>query len=218
MLLVPAAAKADALQDRVLAGARAAPADRFAFRRTTAIERSGAERKVAVEDYDPRRPPGARWTLVTVDGRAPTAKEQADARKMKRGDTPSYAEVAKWFGAPATATPAGQGRVLYRFASLPAGTLKLGKHDASADTAAEALVNASAPVPFVERVRFRATRGFRMMLVAKMDSMVSTGRYRRLADGTIVPDGGTSDMAGSIMGKSGTLKVAIDYSDQRAVR
>lgn len=214
-LLVPAAAQADALQDRVLAGARATPADRLAFRRTTAIERTGADRKVVVEDYDPRRAANARWTLVTVDGRAPTPKELADSRKMKRGATPSYSEIAKWFGAPATATPAGQGHVLYRFASLPVGTIRIGKHDASVTTAAEALVNASAPVPYVERVRFRSTEGFRMMLVAKVDSMVATGRYRRLGDGTIVPDGGTSDMAGSLMGKSGTVKVAINYSEQR---
>jgi len=218
LLLVPGAAQADALQDRVLAVARATSPDRYAFRRTTAIERSGAARKVVVESFDPRLASDARWTLVSVDGRAPTSKEVAEARKMKRGPTPSYHEIAKWFGGPASVTPAGPGRFLYRFARLPAGAIKIGSHDASPDTMAEALVNATAAIPFVERVRLRSTKGFRVMLVAKVDAITATGRYRQLADGSVVPDGGTSDTTGSLMGKSGALKVAIGYSDVRAVR
>jgi hypothetical protein len=217
-LLAPAAAHADALQDRVLAAARATSPERFAFQRSVRFARTGADAKTVVEGFDPRRAPDARWQLVSVDGRAPTKKDLADWRKQKRGDTPSYHEVAKWFGGPATATPTGPGRVLYRFARLPAGTFKINNRDLSADTAAEALVNTAGRVPFVERTQLRSTKGFRMMLVAKLDSMTATGRYRQLADGQVVPDGVTSDITGSLMGKNGTMTVRIAYSDQRAVR
>jgi len=217
-VLVPGAAHADALQNRVLAAARATPADGVSFRRSTRIEQSGKPAKTVVESYDPRRAADARWVLETVDGRAPTQKELADARKLKRGDTPSYAEIARWFGSPATVVPQARGRVLYRFARLPKGVLKIGSFDASANVAAEAVVNNSVRNPYVESVRFRSAKGFRIMLVAKVDQFAATGRYRPLANGLVVPEGGTSDMTGSIVGRSGTLKVTVDYSEQRAVR
>jgi len=51
-----------------------------------------------------------------------------------------------------------------------------------------------------------------------VDSMVAAGRYRQLPDGGVVPDGGSSDIAGSMMGKSGTMKVQVSYADLRPVR
>lgn len=217
-ILAPAAACADALQDRVLAAARATPAEHHAFRRTIVIERTGSDRKTIVEQFDPRRAPADRWGLVSIDGRAPTAKELAQARKAKRGPTPSYANLAKWFGGPAVRSDPAPGQALYRFARLPAGTLKVGSRDLSADTQAEALVDSDASVPFVARVRLTSTKGFRMMLVASMKSMTVASRYRPLADGTVVPTDSTSDIAGSLMGKAGALKTVVTYSDYRAVR
>ncbi|MDT9600191.1 hypothetical protein [Sphingosinicella rhizophila] len=80
-----AEAKADDLQDKLLAGARATRADSFGFRRTLVIDSSDNPRKVLVEQYDPRRPLAQQWSLISVDGRAPTAKERADARRPKEG-------------------------------------------------------------------------------------------------------------------------------------
>lgn len=216
--LTATAAQADPLQARVLAAARATPTDRFAFRRTMVIERTGAARKVVVEQFDPRRPAAGQWTLVTVDGRAPTAKEIAESRKAKRGPAPAYANIAKWFGGPATRSDPAPGRVLYRFARMPAGSLKVGSHDASGDARAEALVDTSGAVPFVERVRVTTTKGFRMMLVASIKTMTSTGRYRPLPDGTVVPGDMVTEMTGSLMGKAGQLKTTITHSEFRAVR
>lgn len=211
-------ARADELQDRVLAGARAVRADSHVFRRTLAIERTGAPRQVRIEEHDPRRPSAERWALVSIDGRAPTPKELADARKQKRGPVPSYADIARWFGAPAQRVPAAPGYATYRFARLPKGALKLGPSDASANVTAEAVVNLRGPQPFVERVRWTAAKPFRMMLVASVKSMSITGSYRLLPNGYPVPQALSSDTAGSLLGRSGRLRTAATYADFRPAR
>lgn len=211
-------AQADALQNAVLATAKATPRDLFAFKRTLAFERPGAPRKVVVEQFDPRRPVAAQWTLVSIDGHPPTSKDIADARKRKREKAPSYAEIVDWFGAPATRSDTIPGYATYRFARLPAGTLKIGPHDASADTQAEALVNTKGTVPFVERVRLASTKSFTMMLVASLTSMVVDARYRLLPDGRAVPADTASVITGSMLGKSGQLRASVTYSDVQAVR
>lgn len=213
-----AQARADELQNQLLGAARATRADGYAFRRTLTIERTGVPRKIFVEQFDPRRAVGARWSLVTVDGRAPTPKELAQSAKARRGPVPSYLELADWIAAPATRSSGAPGYAVYRYARLPAGVLKINKHDASADTRAEVLVNLGGRAPFVERVRLTSTKGFRMMLVASVQSMTIDGRYRLLADGQPVPAGTVSDIAGSLMGKAGQLRTTASYSDFQKVR
>ena len=217
-LTLAPAAHADALQDQLLAGARAVRADAYVFRRTLAIERTGAARQVRVEQYDPRRPTPARWALVNIDGRVPTAKELAETRKQRRGPVPSYADLARWIGAPATRAPAPPGYVLYRFARLPKGALKLGPADVSGNMGAEALVNVKGARPFVERVRWTANKPFRMMLVASVRSMEIKGRYRLSADGQPVPADLSSQTAGSLFGKSGQLRTSATYDGFQSAR
>lgn len=211
-------AHADALQDQVLATARATRSDIYAFRRTIAIERTGAARQVFVEQFDPRKPAAQQWTLVSVDGRAPAEKDLNGWRKGDRGPVPSYGQIAKWFGGPATRSDGPAGYVTYRFARLPAGALKIGSHDASADTQAEALVNTQGRIPYVERVRLVSTKSFRMMLVASVQSMAMSGHYRQQADGVPVPAESTSRIIGALFGKDQTIQAVATYSDFQKVR
>ena len=214
--LASGAARADELQARVLAGAKTTRTEGYAFRRTLTVEATGEKQKVYVERYDPRS--AARWTLMSVDGRAPTGKETADAAKSKRGPHPSYARLAEWIGSPAARSEPAPGYVLYKFPRLPAGTAKFGSHDASADTRAEALVNAKGRVPFVERVRFTSTKGFRMMLVASVKGMTDDSRYRQHPYVTVIPDEGNSVITGSMLGKSGQMRTKIEYAGFERVR
>lgn len=209
-------AHADALQAKIVATARATPTARHAFRRTLAFERTGAPRKTYVEQFDPSRAPAERWSLISIDGRAPTPKEIATSRKANHGPVPSYAQLAEWFGSPATRSDVGGG-VLYRFARLPKGIFKIGSHDASADTQVEALVNTGGAVPFVERVRMMSNKSFSVMLVASLRSIAVDQRYRLLADGTAVPSEATSALTGAMMGKAGTMRTDTRYSEFRAI-
>jgi hypothetical protein len=216
--LAGGAARADPLQDQVVASARATRTDTYGFRRTIEIESNLAKRKVFVEQFDPRRPAPDQWAIISVDGRPPTSKEVADRRKSQRDPFPPYFAVSKWFGAPATRSETAPGYVTYQFASLPPETLKFGSHDASADTQAQALVNIKGNVPFIERLNLTSTKGFKMMLVAALGSMTFTMRYRQLADGYIVPLDALSDITGSAMGKAGQMHTSASFSDFQAMR
>ena len=133
LLAVAAPASADPLQDRVLAGMRGVGTVDVGFTSTTTIERTGAAAQEVVARYDPRGATGKRWTVSRMNGRAPTAKETANVLKAANGTpVPAYARLTEWFGGPATRVGQTAGSVTYRFARLPAGTVKIGKHDASA--------------------------------------------------------------------------------------
>lgn len=217
--VLPTPAFADALQQQVLAGARAVSEEDFAFTQTMVNQRSGEGAKTYVARYDPKRPKPSRWTLISAEGRAPKPKESAQLAKQGASNpVPSYARIATWFGAPATRSAGSDGKVIYRFASLPMGTIKMGSHDASADAAAEALVNTSGKTPFVERVRVTMAKPFRMMMVAKIERVDATSLYRMLPDGRPVIVSTNSDMTGSVLGKSGSFKSRVSYTDMRAAR
>ena len=217
LVAAPTAAQADTLQQQVVAAAKAADADDLAFTQAIRVERTGEATRDIVQRYDPRG--GAtKWTLVKVDGRAPTAKEMKDAVKRSgRGRTPSYSRIADWFGAPATRIATTPTSVTYRFAKLPKGALKMGPHDASANTSAEAVVNTAGRVPFVERVRLTSNAPFSMFMVVKVARFTVNGT-NRLVDGRPVSDTTTTEFAGSFMGKPQTMRTRTTYADVRTAR
>lgn len=211
-------ARADDLQDQVVAVANATRANMVGFRRTVTVESNLAKPKTYVQQFDPRQPAGAQWQLISVDGHAPSAKEAEDARKSTRDPFPPYVAVAKWFGAPAARSETAPGYAIYQFASLLPGTLKFGSHDASPDTQAEAVVNTKGTAPFIEQVHMTSTKGFKTMMVASLRSMTFTMRYRQLPDGSIVPADAISDITGSAMGKSGQMRTTATFSDFQTVQ
>jgi hypothetical protein len=211
-------ARADALQDQVLAAARTIKPAAYRFLRTIATSATGNEQRTFVEQFDPRKPANEQWTLLSVNGQAPTAKQLASARKARREPMPGYFEQIKWFGGAATRADSAPGSVTYRFASLPKGTLKIGSHDASADTQAEVLVNTRGRAPFVEAVRMTTTKSFSMMLVASVKSVVISYNYAALDDGQVMLTGTTSQISGSMMGKSGEMRTTMTLADYQPAR
>jgi hypothetical protein len=217
-LAASTAADADALQQQVLAAAKTVTPRDFAFTQTLHAQRTGKPAQDSVQRYDPRRGTAA-WSLVKVDGRAPTAKENADAAKsFSKATVPSYARIAEWFGAPATRVATTPTSVTYRFASLPKGVIKMGSYDASANTSAEAVVNTAGRIPFVERARFFSNTAFRMMLVAKVERFIVNSTNRLLPDGRPVPASVVTEFAGSFLGSAQTFKMQMVYSDVQAAR
>lgn len=210
-------AGADALQDRVLAGIKATDTRDVGFVRTVRMERTGSGAQEFTTRYDPRAIPP--WSVLKVDGRAPTAKEAADIVKSSAKSPPqAYARLARWFGGAAVRIADAPGQVTYRFTGLPADTMTIGSHDASADTVADAVVNTSGPRPFVERVRFSSARAFRMMLVAKVERFAITASYAPMPDGRLFPSGTDSEIAGSMMGKAGSIRTRSRYSEVHGTR
>lgn len=219
LLGASASASADALLDRLVADARAVGPDDFAWTRTLRSEQRGGDRveiRTVIERYDPSRAAGQRWTLVSIDGRAPTPQEIKDhAKTSAQAMVPNYGRLAGYFGAGAQRTEQG-GRTVYRTAKLPSGALTIGKTDLSAHARAEAIV-AEGPKPFVERLEIVSMKPVRVMLVAKVDRLDATSRYKLMPDGRPVLVEQTSEMRGSMMGRHGTLRTLATFSDHRAV-
>ena len=211
------------LKDRVLAQAQSISPDDYAFTRTVRTDQTSAggktEKKAAVEKFDPRKPAGERWTLVSVDGAPPSADASNRFRKesAKRRIVPGYHRLANYFGAPATASTDSRGRTVFRFPALPKGSLELLATDVSRNASAEVSVVEANGVPFAEQVRITVTP-MRLKLVMKLDKFESTARYRMGPDGKPFLMEQTSDMAGSGLGMEGKMRTEVTYSDYQAVR
>lgn len=180
-------------------------------------EQTGKPRRTVVEQFDPRRPANRQWLLVSVDGRAPTADERAEFDKSPRGKVPSYTNLSRWIGSDATKSDASPGYVSLRFKSLPAGTLMIASHDASADAQAQALVNTKGKIPFVERVQMTSDKGFTFMLMVSVQHVAVGGKYALDQRGRPVPAETTVDIQGTLLGKSTRLKTVATFSDFQPV-
>lgn len=210
----------DELKQRILQQARAMSADDYAFTRAIRTESTSngkTEQHVNVEKFDPKKPAEGRWTLVSVDGTAPSVDAlktfQTDSGKRR---VPGYHRLANYFATPATTSTDAHGRTVFHFATLPKDAVKVMDTDVSPNTSADASVSEANGGAFVEQVHF-TVRPMRLKLIMKLDGYASTARYRIGPEGKPLLMEQTSDMSGSGLGKEGKIHTAVTYSDYRAV-
>ena len=211
----------DELKQRVVAQAQSVNPEGYAFTRTTHSEATFIGKKakvvsVSVEKFDPTKPADARWTLVSVNGAPPSAAALKKYRKKaaKRRVVPGYHRIANYFGAPAIVSSEAGGKTVFRFATLPKGSVSIEGTDLSHLATAESSVTQADGAPFVEQVRF-ALLPRRAHVI---DRYETTFRYRIGPDGKPFLTEATSDLFGSGMGLKATMHTAATYSDYRAVR
>ena len=135
----------DELKQRVVAQAQSLSADDYAFTRTIRSEATFIGKRVkavSIENFDPTKPADARWTLVSVNGAPPSAAKLRKYRKKaaKRRVVPGYHRVANYFGAPASVSSDADGKTVFRFATLPKGSISIQETDLSQLATAEASV------------------------------------------------------------------------------
>ncbi len=211
-----AAETGNALKQQLVDGAEKARSLSFAFTRTTKSEASiGKEGPhLVVEKYEPK----GKWTLVSIDGHAPSAEEMSAYQKPgSQRRVPAYDRVAAYLANAVPAAPDRRGRAVFHFDSLPKETTIVMETDVSGNAVGDVYVNTGGPTPFVEEVRMRVNRAIRIKLIAKMESWEGTTRFRFPGDGHPFPVEQTSDVVGSILGKSGKIHSVSTYSDVRLV-
>lgn len=218
---VLAQGKTDELKQRILSQARALTADDYSFTRTIRSEQTSGgktEKRAIVDRFDPSKSPSDRWTLISIDGAAPSADEHDRYRKeYSKRRVPGYYRLANYFGSNATTSTDSRGRTVFHFTALPKGTLTVMDTDVSAKGVVDAYVGEANGVPFVEETRVRLTQPTRIKLIAKIDRYESSSRYTLRAEGRPVVVEQASDMAGSGMGQAGRIQTVITYSDFRPV-
>ncbi len=178
---LPAAAPAFAQTDPVLARilAESAKAKPVAFERTVKAEVVGDKGSVVVDRFNPGGATGGQWTLVSIDGRKPTAKEIEDHRKATAQlPTPGFHRISKMFATPPVRRSEAQGRISYKWDSLPEGAVVTPGGDISKNLSAEMVVEPVAGTPQIASVRVFATQPFSIRSVAKMNMFDSASQYR----------------------------------------
>lgn len=206
-LLCIAASPVEQTRDRILAEARAIAPATLAYDRTMTVTQAGGGDKATQTRVD--RWDGKTWTLLSLDGKPPSASDAAKYRKATTAaNVPGYHRLAMLAGA--TAATDAQGRTVLRLANLPPASVITNGKDVSEHFHAEAVV-ATGPRPFVQQLRVTARAPFRMMLVAKIESFTTVSDYRF--------DGSTprlvrqlADIRGSMMGKDGMQRIETIFT------
>jgi len=207
VVAAPAAAQ-DALLQRLIADSARVPATGFAFERTVSALNDG-QKIVAVHRYDPAAP--ARWTLVSVNGKPPTAKEaESFAKDAASGPTPSYHRVGRILASGAKRVP---GTDCYRVTKLPADLFTGVVRNYVDKLYMDACVGGTPDNPLVTETRVRTVAPFRVALVGKIDLFEGMTRYVPGPDGRPRLREQTQNIRGSALGSSLDTDAAITYRD-----
>ena len=205
---VGAALPADPLLQKIIAGARAVPPASIRFERTTKAggrDQSGpAESEVRVDRWD-----GRQLTRISINGRPATAEEVDKVRKAAT-TVPGYHRVADYLAGGARRTSEGTGQVGYHLDRLPKGIVNMGG-DRSDKIAGDVTIDTAGPQPFVSRVHFYTTKGFSIMLVARVDRFDQVLEYRLGSDGRPMLVRSIQMMAGSQFGKTGETRTESNF-------
>lgn len=208
-----ASAAPDPLRDRLIADARALAPATMSFDRATSITKTSG----ASSDTDRRVDhwSGKAWTLVSVNGKPPAADAIASyAKQANAAIVPGYYRLGLFLSGTTTKSTDAQGRVVYRIDPLPAGSVNIGG-DVSNKVAADATVDTGGGTPFVTHFRLFAHAPFRVMLIAKIDSLETATDYSRGPDGRPVLVHSVNTATGSQFGTGGTQRTEIAITNLR---
>jgi hypothetical protein len=182
----PANAQADPALRQILAESARAPVP--AFERTVRAElRANPDKEpaVVVDRFVPRDAVSGTWTLVSIDGRKPTADEQARHRKANAdGPVPGFHRLHKVLGTPPARRTEAGGRVTYFWTSLPEGAVVTPGGDISGKLSAEATVEQVDGRPLISQVRIFAAKPFSIRSIAKMNMFEGVSQYKPGPGGT----------------------------------
>jgi hypothetical protein len=211
---------AEILKQRIIAQAQSVAPNDYAFTRTVSFDIAAAgnrQKTVRVEKYDPTKPAAARWSLVSVNGAAPSAKAlRKFRREVRKRPSFGYHRLATYFAAPAAAVADAEGRTVFHLASLPKGSIIVGKSDISRLASADVVVTEGSGNPFAEQVHL-SLEPTRRLLVFKLDRCEVTCRFAVGPEGKPLLVDETAEMAGSGLGFKGRLRSVATYSDYRFV-
>lgn len=206
-LVLAAAPAPDALLGRILSDARQVDATSFAWERTIDATISG-KHQVRVDRYDPRAPQP--WTLLSVDGKPPSAGDLKTYTQLTRQSRPpNYGRVGEVLSAGARRIAPDR----YQVDPLPASALDGRMAMFASRLTYEARVTGPADKPYVSEVRVYAAEPFRAKLVAKVEAFEAVSRYSPGPDGRPRIREQVVRVRGSAFGKSFDTDQTMRYRD-----
>jgi len=213
--------KSDELKQRILAQAQNLGADDYAFTRTVKTEQTSngkTEQHVNIDKFDPAKSGDARWTLVSIDGAAPSADMLSRYNKeTPKRRVPGYYRLAKYFSSPSSTSTDSRGRTVFHFNSLPKDTAIVFDSDVSSNASADVSIGEANGTAFAEQIHL-TVKPMRLKLIMKLEHYESTARYRIGPEGKPLLVEHTADMSGSGMGQEGKAHTVITYTDYRSMK
>lgn len=182
MAAAPGDLRLEPLREAIITDARAADPAGMAFERTTTAVRRGPgmnEKTVTVERWD-----GQRWTLISVNGKAPSATQLKSFRKATAANpVPGYHRLAALMAAASDISIDDEGRQVLKIPVLPAGSVRTDTADISGHLSGEAVIATTDGKPWVARLKVRARENFKLNLLIKVTNFEQTSDYRLGPDG-----------------------------------
>ncbi len=195
------------LREAIISDARAADPAAMAFERTTTAIRRGPginEKTVTVERWD-----GQRWTLLSVNGKAPSPTALKTFRKaISVNPVPGYHRLAALMAAASDISLDDEGRQVMKIPVLPAGSVRTDSADISQHLSGEAVIATTDGKPWVARLKVRAREDFKLNLLIKVTNFEQTSDYR------LGPDGRPRLAAQSALSKGNLMGIAGGQTDE----
>ena len=214
--LLVAAAPADELRleplrDAIITDARATNPAAIAFDRTTTAVRRGPgmnEKTVTLERWD-----GQRWSLVSVNARAPSATQLKQFRKATAANpVPGYYRLAALMAAASDILVDDEGHKILKIPVLPPGTVRTDSADISAHLSGEAVIAAGDGRPYVARLKVKARENFKLNLLIRVTNFEQISDYRLGPDGRPRLASQSADSRGSMFGFTGGQTDEVVYA------
>lgn len=202
LALLLAAAPVDPARDVIIKQAAAMSPGQIKFTRTVTLTRrapTGTSKTVRVDSWD-----GQRWTLISIDGKPPTAEQKAEAERMAAaGNVPGYHNLGKMLAVATSSRRDADGRLVLVIPRLPAGMVRSGSADISDNLAGEALVATAKGKPFVQQLKVTAREPFSLNMTTKVTGFAQVTSYQLDAKGQPRLVSQHSDSTGSMFGFEG---------------
>jgi hypothetical protein len=199
------------LREAIIDEARACDPAGIAFERTTTAIRRGPgmnNKTVTVERWD-----GQRWSLISVNGKAPTASQFKTFRKATAiTPVPGYYRMAALLSAASDVTVDGEGRKILKIPVLPAGSVHTDKADISGHLSGEAVITTTDGKPWVARLKVRAREDFKLNMMIKVTNFEQVSDYRMGPDGKPRLASQSADSKGQMMGFVGGETNEVTYA------
>lgn len=177
---LPARAATEASLKQILAESAKAPVTGFERTVKAEVRPEGDDGPVQlVERFTPTGPASGRWSLVSMDGKAPTAKQVERHRKASaEAVIPGFHRLHLVLSpAPTKRTDVG-GKSVFLWPSLPEGAVTTSGGDISRNLSAEATVEEVGGRPLISKVRIFAAKPFKIRGIATMNSFEVVSHYR----------------------------------------
>jgi hypothetical protein len=213
-----------AVADTLLTRALAPAADDV--QRSWTVQRTGLDydgkgrlKDKTIAQFDGTQPDGKRWSLLSINGAAPSKSERADFNEKFKANAlpPTYALVKSVVTPNAEKLSETAIEAHYRVSTMPAGTTAIKGIDLSKFTIADVTVDKRGAIPFVSQVRVYAPKEFRPVPGGKVTKLERVLRFALGKDGIPVLAEHSMVSDATMLFKAITVRSTATFSHQETV-